>query len=282
MNGIMKRIILLAVTAVATASCIVDPYDYKNENTRNGNTLLEYSEDVLEKFGVSQICALNYLLTLDEFLKLSPEEQNKHEWANFRSGIEHYTETYFRIPSRGIKVDTKGLSLREPETSWMMEVIGDYSFSSHNRDYRNWVGNFSSIPGHCEFLRVTCISENKYEIIDDKGGREIMVLSLEAITSEHGGYDFSATGSGKILANKRGLSASYSIPEIYYRKYRVDEDGTGSSSVTVCYTIESLSFRVDTYYKDEQLDWCEITKAADEDMEYSSNLDISDNRFDLY
>ncbi len=260
--------------AAAAVSCRIDPYGYENHNDRTGNTLIRYSEGILDKFGVAQTRNLIYLLTLDEFLKLSPEEQDKKQWENFKSNLEHYSDTYFRIKSRGIKLDTRGLSLIEPGTSWIMEVIDDYNFTGNTGHRRDWVGNFGSIPGHSNIFRITCTAENQYEIIDEVGGKEIMVLSLEAIPSPYGGFDFTGGGSGKILANKRGLSATYSLPEIYYRKYRVDEDGTGNSSVTVEYKAESLNLKVYTYHNNEPLDWCELIKTADEEMEYRTNLEI--------
>ncbi len=261
---------------MTAVSCKIDQYgtDAK-DNNRTGNNLAQYSGEILEAFGTKPIESLIYLLTLDEFLKLTPEEQNRISWSDFRSKLEHYTDTYFRIPSKGIKVDTRGLSLTEPGTSWTMEVFDHYSYMGYTGYYYSdsILGYYSNIPGHSGIMRIRCTGENMYEITDEKG-EDIMILTLEAIPSPYGGYDFTGSGSGKILENKRRLSSEYSILEIYYRKYRTDEDGTGNSSVTVKYSPESLNMKVYTYHEGKALDWCELIKTADGDMEYRSNLEI--------
>ncbi len=275
MNHAMKRTIILAIAVLAAASCTIDPYSYYvNDNNRTGNKLAKYSGEILDKFGIVPVEDIIYMLTLDEFLKLTEEEQNQPQWANFKSNLEHYTDTYLRIPSKGISVDTRGLSLTEPGNSWTMEIFDQYSYLGYSGYHQNMLGYFSDIPGHSNIRRISCTAENEYEIYDEKG-KESMNISLEAIPSPHGGYDFTGSGSGNILANKRGLSAEYSLQEIYYRKYRYDEDGTGNSSVTVDYNVESLLLKVYTYHNGQSLDWCEVSKKADGPMEYRSNLIIS-------
>ncbi len=265
--------------AAAAVSCTIDPYGYDNgTNHRTGNNLIEYSEDILNRFGTALTEDLIYLLTLDEFLKLTPEEQNQIQWSEFKSKIEHYTDTYLRIPSRGIVIATRGLSLTEPGNSWTMEIIDFYSYNESGSDTRFSIGYYGEVLGHSKIRRITCTEENRYEIIDEKG-KDIMSLELEAIPSPYGGYDFTGSGSGKITGNEKGLSAEYSLFELYYRKHRTDSDGTGNSSVTVTYSPESLNLRVYTYHDGEALDWCELVKTADSEIEYRSNLEYIEDRY---
>ncbi len=279
----MKKIIIIAIMAAVAVSCNINMYGPESRNNRNGYALAKYSEEILDKFAVSQTDNLIYLMALDEFLKLSPEEQSKPQWAEFKSKIEHYSETAFRITSKGIRLDTKGLSLTEPGTSWLIEVIDDWNFCGIDGSYNYWLGNFGNIPGHSNYIRISCTAENKYEITDGEGGKEVMLLEIEAIPSQHGGYDFSATGSGKILANKRELSAAYKLSDLYYRKHRSDVDGTGNSSVTVSYEIEALNLRLETFHKGLALDWCEIFKSSEDDgPEYSSNLEFNEEDYYNY
>ncbi len=272
----MKRSIIIAIIATAATSCTISSFYETDRNNRDSRNIIEYSKEVLDKFGIGQTSNLIYLQTLDQYLKLTQEEQNQPEWANFKSKIEHYTDTYLRIPSRGIIVDTRGLSFTEPGTSWTMEITDDYDFMGYEGYHHSLLGSFGRIPGHSGIFRITCTGENTYEIIDEAGGKDIMFLSIEAIPSPYGGCDFTGSGSGRILENKRGLSATYTISEIYYRKHRIDEDGTGNSSVTVTYDTESLQFRLDTYHNGQELDWCELTKKTGSSLEYKTSLPDSD------
>ncbi len=272
------RTTIVALTALAVSACYtITPNGYENESNRNANNLIKYTEEILDQYGTHLADDLIFMLTLDEYMKLTPEEQADIRWANFRSNLEHYTESYMNVPSKGLKIDTRGESLTEEGTSWIYEVASYYSYAGYNGYNPRILEDGDEVPGHSNFRRITCIAENQYEIIDEKG-KDIMYLTLEAIPSPYGGYDFTGSGSGKILANNRGLSADYSILELYYRKYRVDEDGTGSSSVTVSYEAESLDIRVYTYHNGEALDWCELIKTADSEIEYRGNLEYIEDR----
>ncbi len=273
----MKKILTFILTAFAAASCCsIYPYEDVESNNRNGRKLVRYSEEILDRFCTAQADALNYMLTLNEFLKLSEEEKNDIRWEGFRSEIEHYSETYFRISPRGIKLETKGLSLTDPGTSWIMEIIDEYYFMGDSQDYYDWsYDRFQNFPGHSNFIRISCTARDRYEITDEKG-KEIMIVSLEAIPSKFGGYDFSGSGSGSVIPNRRELSATYSISDFYYRRHRIDSDGTGNAAVAISYNVESANVRLDTFHHGKPLDWCEIIMTKDKETEYRSNLEIRD------
>ncbi len=275
----MRTTILVAFAALAVSACSINPYGYNGHNDRNANNLIRYSEDVLDLFGTHIADDLIYMLTLDEFIKLTPEEQADIKWEGFRSKLEHYTDSYIHVPSKGLKIDTREASLTEPGNSWTYEITIEYYY--YDDHYPKILGKSEKIPGHSNFRRITCTAENQYEIIDENG-KDIMYLTLEAIPSPYGGYDFTGSGAGKILADNKGLSADYSILELYYRKHRIDEDGTGNSSVTVSYEVESLDIKVYTYHNNEPLDWCELIKTSDSKTEYRSNLEYIEDRYYYY
>ncbi len=271
----MKKYIILAIMALSTTACVID--DGEGNSGRTGYRLMQYSGNMLNKFVNVPTEDLIFLLTLDEFISLGEEEQNSSEWEKFRAGIEHYSNTQLRIQSKGLKVDTRGVSLRTPGSWWIITIYDDYRHSNNSGyDYYRY-DQYSTAEGHSEYKRITCTAPDKYEIIDEKGGREMMLLSIEAIPSTYGGYDYSCTGSGMIAENEKGLSSRYELSEFYYKRYSFAEDGTGNSSTTVTYETESLNFRVDTYYKGKALDWCGLTVENHGEVQYSGNLELDYN-----
>ncbi len=272
----MKRAIILAFMALTTVSCVID--DGMGNNSRTGYNLLDYSENILKKFVKIPVEDVAFMLTLDEFMQLDEEQQNSPEWAGFKGGIEHYSNTLLRIPSKGITVDTRGVSLRTPGKWWRITITDDYRHSTNSGYDYYWFDQFSTAPGHSGEMRLTCTSTDKYELIDEKVGKDIMQLSIEVVPSVYGGYDFSCMGSGRMAENENGLSSEYEVQEYYYKRYSFTEDGTENSSHIVLYQTEALVFRVDTYHKGEALDWCELNIENHGQMTYSGNLELN-NRF---
>ncbi len=270
----MKRIILLGLIAAAAVSCDVNSGD--SFSHRTGNNLIGYTKNIYDKFVECPTEDLIYLLTLNEFIQLSPEEQNRTEWANFKSTIEHYSETYMRIGSKGITVETGGLPLTEPGNSWIVTVISSGKDNESSGWDEYWYDGYSTAYGHGDTKLITCAAKDEYEIIDMKGGKEPMYLHLAATPSEYGGYDFSGNGSGQFAANDRGVSSRYELNEFYFKKYKTYQDGTGNSTVTMKYLSETFHIRVDTYHNGKELDWCELYKNP-EKIGYDTNLEISNS-----
>ncbi len=274
----MKKYIILAVMALSATACVID--DGVDNSGRTGYGLMQYSGNMFNKFVKAPAEDLIFLLTLDEFISLDEEEQGNEGWANFRAEIEHYSNTLLKIPSKGMKVDTRGVSLRTPGSWWAITIYDEYLHSKDSGYDYYWNYQYSSTPGHGEIMRITCTAADRYEIIDDKGGRETMFLSVETVPSAYGGYDYSCSGSGMIAENENGLSAEYELSEFYYKKYSFTADGTGNSSTIVSYEIETLDFRMDTYLDGEALDWCGLTVENHGAVQYSGNLEL-DYRFPI-
>ncbi len=251
----MKRIILYALAAMLAVSCDINSPD--NVSHRTGLNLFEYSRNIFDKFVLCPTEDLAILLTLDEFMKQTPQEQAGPQWDDFRSKIEHYSDTRIRISSYGIIVDTRGVSLSTPGNNWIITVF-DARKDSQNSEYDYyWFEQYATAPGHGKLKQVGCVGENEYEIIDVAGGREAMVLSLTASRSEMGGYVFSGSGSGSIGANDKGMGSRYVLAEFQYRDKQT----------------EGMHLRVDTYLYDKAMDWCEIYWKPG-DFKCDSNLEI--------
>ncbi len=266
----MKRIILLALTLLAATSCVIDSYD--NRSDRNGRNLKNYGDNIFGTFVEVPANDLIFMLVLDEFIQLPEEDRNMPEWETFRSRLEHNSATMITVPSMGIRIDTKGVSLRTPGNSWMMEVTDEYTHSYNHRYGYYWFDESATVPGHSGTRLITCTDENRYEIIDGKSGSEMMNISLAAVPSQYGGFDFTGTGSGMISENKNGISSTYEVKNFYYKRYRRAEDGTGNSSVTVSYSTESIEFRLDTYHKGQPLDWYMLNISPGEQIKFDTNL----------
>ncbi len=240
--------IILGLLALAAVSCDINSYE--NRSHRNGIELVRYSERVLSEFVARPAGDLDFLLVLNKFQNLSPEEQNELVWDDFRSMVEHYTDTYMRIPSMGMTVDTRGVSISVPGNYWMVNVTDRY------RDYYDALG-------HGTEKRVTCIGEDEYEIMDVKGGKDAMILSFRARPAGFVSYELSGSGSGGFAENEKGLSSKFVLNDFVYK------DG-----------VTAVHIRVETFHKGSGLDWCEIRKKKDGVMEYESNLDI-ESRYPL-
>ncbi len=266
----MKRIIISAMTALAAVSCVIDDGD--GNERRTGQNLLAYSETVFSDLVIAPTEYLNYLLVLDEFLQLTEDEKGSPEWATFKSELEIIKETCVRVPEKGFIVNTAGKSIRTPGNSWSIIRYGNFIQSWESGNYYNWVGPDSDRSDGERMLLLTCTAADRYEITDEKGGREFMQLSYEAIPSPEGGYDFSCSGSGKTEETPKGMSSRFELSDFYYQRYRITADGTGHSSVTISYSTEVVEFRLDTYHHGRALDWCEFKKTRDGIMEIGSNL----------
>ncbi len=257
--------------ALAATSC---EFESKDESGRTGYNLAKYTENILQKFLVIPSEDLRFMLTLDEYLSLTPEEQNLPDWEIFRAEITHYTSTLLRIKYKGISIETGGKSLRTPGNYWIMTLVDSDGYSADGGYYYHANDQYDSTPGHGPVKRITCVAENEYEITDEKGGREMMCIFLETVPCEGGGYDLSGSVTGKIGRNDRGLSADFKATEFYSKRLTQSSDGTGNSSVKVWYETINLDFELNTYHNGSQLDWCRITEIPGKGYEISSNLEI--------
>ncbi len=255
--------------ALAAVSCEIST----QTTNRTGNNLLEYTMNIYDKFAKCPAEDLSLLLTLDEYMKLPEEEQNKPEWDNFRSKLEHYSDTYMKIRSKGITVDTRGVSLRETGSYWLITVINQSKDSESSGYDKYWFDQYSTAPGHGEVKQVTCTGKDQYEIIDVKGGKDAMFLSLTALPSQYGGYDFTGNGSGQIARNEKGISSKYVLDQFIYNKVISTEEGTGGTTVTTRYQTSEFHIRLDTYNNGNALDWCELYMKPGESG-YDTNLEV--------
>ncbi len=258
----MKRIIILACLALTAASCIID--DGKGNNYRTSANLLNHSDKLLQERLIATTKHLNYLLVLNEYLGLTEQEQSSAGWAEFKDNISSREGNILTIHSQGIVVDTKGTDLATPGNFW---TISNLSSASNYGGYV-WAGENSDTYA----LKITCTASDKYEFTDLRGGEEIMKISMEAIPSSVGGYDFSGNGKGKTKVTRNGFHSSYEVSDFYYKRHRTAEDGTGNSAVSISYTIESVSFDVHIYQSEEELDWCKIIKEPNGAMLYDCSI----------
>ncbi len=268
----MKKYIILAIMALSATACVID--DGVDNSGRTGYRLMQYSVNMFNKFAKVPADDLIFMLTLDEFISLNEDEQNSDGWAKFRAEIEHYSNTLLKVPSKGMKIDTRGVSLRTPGSWWTITIYDGYRHSVNSGSDYYWNDRYPDAEEYGDVIRITCTAPDRYEIIDEKGGRETMLLTVEAVPSAYGSYDLSCSGSGSTARNKNGISAGYELSEFYFKRYSFSDDGTGNSSTTVTYEIETLDFRVDTYLDGEALDWCGLTVENHGGIQYSGNLEL--------
>ncbi len=261
---------------MTAVSCTIETYDW--ENDRNWNNLKSYTDNIFVQFSVLPARDLVSLLDVNDYMQLSEEEQSSPEWADVRSKIQHYSETLLRIPSLGMNVDTRGVSLSDPGNYWLIDV---YEQNAHNNlrwyDYY-FYDHYTSAIGHGTSKRVTCVWETGYEITDEKND-EVMKFSAIAVPSAEGGYDLYGNCIGRILPNEKGLSSTFNITEFLYKKYSgYSTSFDGEKIPMVEYQMDKACVRVATYQGETLLDWCGLVHDTSKDPTdtYTSNMEVYD------
>ena len=244
---VMKKYLLYVILLFSVISCKVEE---GNGFVVSDKTLVNYGSTVLDTYILPCAESLVRMIDVDEYLSLSPEEQEK-SWLHGRifpgeeestfiysSGTDGYLDFYNGMT----EIHTRGKSIRETGAEWSAEGFTD-------------IGGLNYYSGAVMFATFRCNGEDSWSVTADIYELCVeMQLEFTGMTKSGNGYRGMFEVSGKETGGDGYVSefSSQDGPCTYIYEYPEDEYLSGTGRAVGTFVINIL--------KDgQEKDWCMIT-----------------------
>lgn len=237
----MKRsFIALGICAALLCACKLDD---GNSSRHDVDRMKSYTREMFSQSVAQPAWVINALVSLDEYMKASPEELQSEEFAWHRENIFHEDETTFMIRELG-SVKTYGKSLYDADAEW------DHGPGLERTGENSWKFT-KSLTDVDVNTTVTFIGE-------DGTGRNMFNIEVY-MTDEYATSRFNDKKiHAVIFTSEGGMTIINPLPKDF--SYR-GENPEGSGV-----------FRIETETDGEQLDWMELRYYNGKDLVFNCNL----------
>ena len=237
----MKRsFIALSLCAALLCACKLDD---GNRSRHDAERMNRYTREMFSQSVAQPAWVINALVSLDEYMKASPEELQSEEFAWHRDNIFHEDKTTFMIRELG-SVKTYGKSLYDEDAEW------DHGPELERTGENSWKFTKS--------LTDVDINTTVTFIGEDETGRNMFNIEVY-MTDEYATSRFNDKKiHAVIFTSEGGMTIINPLPKDF--SYR-DEHPEGSGV-----------FRIETETDGEQLDWMELRYYNGKDLVFNCNL----------